>query len=99
MRSLSLWANALVTKDERPHVLLHLSFWLKSPYPPTPGAKKETFGEMFHLRVKVLSCLGVWPGTGVALYTWDKVNLGIGRVFLGVYEHGQGFQQKIAPGG
>ena len=54
---------------------------------------------MFHLRVKVLSCLGVWPGTGVAVYTWDKVNLGIGRVFLGVYEHGQGFQQKIAPGG
>ena len=46
------------------------------------GAKNQKHGEYVSIWGEGPQCLWVWPDTGVAHYTWDKVNLGFGRVAL-----------------
>ena len=81
---LNRWVNALVLKDERvPEFLTYRSIG-SSSLPPSPKEQKiRNMGNMFRYGVKVLSVFGFGRTLGWPHYTWDKVNLGFGRVALG----------------
>ena len=80
---LNLWVNALVLKDERvPEFLTYRSIGSSSLPPPQRSKKSETWGICFDMGWRSSVSLGLaghWGGPT----TWDKVNLGFGRVALG----------------